>query len=138
MSILQEFKTFAVKGNMIDMAVGIIIGAAFGKIIASLVADVIMPPLGLVIGGVNFADLGIILEPAEGEQPAVVLAYGKFVQSILDFVIIAVVIFMGIKGINRLKREERAAPPAPAAPTKDQELLSEIRDLLEAQQNKSA
>lgn len=137
MSILQEFKTFAIKGNMIDMAVGIVIGAAFGKIIASLVADVIMPPLGLVIGGVNFSDLVIILEPAEGEQPAVVLAYGKFIQSIVDFLIIALVIFMGIKAINRLKREEEAAPPAPAAPTKDQELLSEIRDLLRAQQDKS-
>jgi large conductance mechanosensitive channel len=136
MSILQEFKTFAVKGNMIDMAVGIIIGAAFGKIIASLVADVIMPPLGLVIGGVNFSDLAITLAPAEGELPAVVLAYGKFIQSIVDFLIIASVIFMAVKMINRLKREEQAAPPAPAAPTKDQELLSEIRDLLRAQQSK--
>jgi large conductance mechanosensitive channel len=136
MSILQEFKTFAVKGNMIDMAVGIIIGAAFGKIIASLVADVIMPPLGLVIGGVNFSDLAITLAPAEGEQAAVVLAYGKFIQSIVDFLIIAAVIFMAVKMINRLKREEQAAPPAPAAPTKDQELLSEIRDLLRAQQSK--
>jgi large conductance mechanosensitive channel len=136
MSILQEFKTFAVKGNMIDMAVGIIIGAAFGKIIASLVADVIMPPLGLVIGGVNFSDLVVTLAPAEGEQPAVVVAYGKFIQSIIDFLIIALVIFMAVKAINRLKREEQAAPPAPAAPTKDQELLSEIRDLLRAQQNK--
>jgi large conductance mechanosensitive channel len=134
-SFLQEFKTFAVKGNMIDMAVGIIIGAAFGKIIASLVADVIMPPLGLVIGGVNFSDLAITLAPAEGEQPAVVVAYGKFIQSIIDFLIIALVIFMGVKAINRLKREEQAAPPAPAAPTKDQELLGEIRDLLRAQQN---
>jgi large conductance mechanosensitive channel len=136
MSILQEFKTFAVKGNMIDMAVGIIIGAAFGKIIASLVADVIMPPLGLVIGGVNFSDLAITLAPAEGELPAVVLAYGKFIQSIVDFLIIAAVIFMAVKMINRLKREEQAAPPPPAAPTKDQELLSEIRDLLRAQQSK--
>jgi large conductance mechanosensitive channel len=135
MSILQEFKTFAVKGNMIDMAVGIIIGAAFGKIIASLVADVIMPPLGLVIGGVNFSDLAITLAPAEGDKPAVVIAYGKFIQSIIDFLIIAMVIFMAVKAINRLKREEQAAPPAPAAPTKDQELLSEIRDLLRAQQN---
>lgn len=137
MSILQEFKTFAVKGNMIDMAVGLVIGAAFGKIIASLVADVIMPPLGLAIGGVNFSDLVIILEPAQGEQPAVVVAYGKFIQTIVDFVIIALVIFMAVKGINRLKREEQAAPPAPAAPTKDQVLLSEIRDLLRAQQDKS-
>jgi large conductance mechanosensitive channel len=136
MSILQEFKTFAVKGNMIDMAVGIIIGAAFGKIIASLVADVIMPPLGLVIGGVNFSDLHITLAPALGDKPAVVVAYGKFIQSIVDFLIIAAVIFMAVKAINRLKREQPAAPPAPPAPTRDQELLSEIRDLLLAQQTK--
>lgn len=136
MSIVQEFKTFAVKGNMIDMAVGIIIGAAFGKIISSLVSDVIMPPLGVLIGGVDFSDLVITLKAAEGELPAVVLAYGKFIQSIIDFVIIALAIFMGVKVINRLKREAEAAPAAPPAPTKDQELLSEIRDLLRAQQNK--
>jgi large conductance mechanosensitive channel len=136
MSILQEFKTFAVKGNMIDMAVGIIIGAAFGKVIASLVADVIMPPLGLAIGGMNFSDLAITLKAAEGEQPAVMLAYGKFIQSIIDFLIIAFAIFMGVKVINRLKREEQATPPPPAPPTKDQELLSDIRDLLRAQQAK--
>lgn len=136
MSILQEFKTFAVKGNMIDMAVGIIIGAAFGKIVSSLVGDVIMPPLGIIIGGVDFSDLAITLKAAEGEAPAVLLAYGKFIQTIIDFVIIAFAIFMGIKVINKLKREEEAAPAAPPAPTKDQELLSEIRDLLRAQQNK--
>lgn len=136
MSILQEFKTFAVKGNMIDMAVGIIIGAAFGKIISSLVGDVIMPPLGVLIGGVDFSDLVVTLKAAEGELPAVVLAYGKFIQSIIDFLIIALAIFMGVKVINRLKREEEAAPAAPPPPTKDQELLSEIRDLLRAQQNK--
>lgn len=136
MGILQEFKTFAVKGNMIDMAVGIIIGAAFGKIVSSLVGDVIMPPLGIIIGGVDFSDLAVTLKAAEGEAPAVLLAYGKFIQTIIDFVIIAFAIFMGIKVINRLKREEEAAPAAPPAPTKDQELLSEIRDLLKAQQNK--
>lgn len=136
MGILQEFKTFAVKGNMIDMAVGIIIGAAFGKIVSSLVGDVIMPPLGIIIGGVDFSDLAVTLKAAEGEAPAVLLAYGKFIQTIIDFVIIAFAIFLGIKVINRLKREEEAAPAAPPAPTKDQELLSEIRDLLRAQQNK--
>ncbi|MBP9956575.1 large-conductance mechanosensitive channel protein MscL [Geopseudomonas guangdongensis] len=134
MSLLSEFKAFAVKGNMIDMAVGIIIGAAFGKIVSSLVGDVIMPPLGVLIGGVDFTDLAITLKAAEGDLPAVVLAYGKFIQSIIDFVIIAFAIFMGIKVINRLKREEEAAPAAPPAPTKDQELLTEIRDLLKAQQ----
>lgn len=134
MSLLSEFKAFAVKGNMIDMAVGIIIGAAFGKIVSSLVGDVIMPPLGVLIGGVDFTDLAITLKAAEGDLPAVVLAYGKFIQSIIDFVIIAFAIFMGIKVINRLKREEEAAPAAQPAPTKDQELLTEIRDLLKAQQ----
>jgi large conductance mechanosensitive channel len=134
MSLLSEFKTFAVKGNMIEMAVGIIIGAAFGKIVSSLVGDVIMPPLGVIIGGVDFSDLAITLKAAEGSAPAVVLAYGKFIQSIIDFVIVAFAIFIGIKAINRLKREEAAAPAAPPAPTKDQELLSEIRDLLKAQQ----
>lgn len=136
MSLLQEFKAFAVKGNMIDMAVGIIIGAAFGKIVSSLVGDVIMPPLGMLIGGVDFSDLAITLKAAEGDLPAVVLSYGKFIQTIIDFTIIAFAIFIGIKAINRLKREEEAAPAAPPAPTRDQELLGEIRDLLKAQQNK--
>ena len=134
MSILSEFKAFAVKGNVVDMAVGIIIGAAFGKIVTSFVGDVIMPPVGLLIGGVDFIDLAIILKAAEGTAPAVVLSYGKFIQTVLDFVIVAFAIFMGVKAINRLKREEAAAPEAPPAPTKDQELLSEIRDLLKAQQ----
>ena len=136
MSLLREFKAFAVKGNMIDMAVGIIIGAAFGKIVSSLVGDVIMPPLGLLIGGVDFSDLAITLKAAEGGAPAVVLAYGKFLQSIVDFLIVAFAIFVGVKAINRLKREEAAAPAAAPAPTKDQELLAEIRDLLKTQQGK--
>ena len=134
MSILSEFKAFAVKGNVVDMAVGIIIGAAFGKIVTSFVGDVIMPPIGLLIGGVDFTDLAITLKAAEGAAPAVVLSYGKFIQTVLDFVIVAFAIFIGVKAINRLKREEAAAPEAPPAPTKDQELLSEIRDLLKAQQ----
>lgn len=136
MSILSEFKAFAVKGNVVDMAVGIIIGAAFGKIVTSFVGDVIMPPVGLLIGGVDFTDLAITLKAAEGAAPAVVLSYGKFIQTVLDFVIVAFAIFMGVKAINRLKREEAAAPEAPPAPTKDQELLSEIRDLLKAQHTK--
>ena len=134
MSILQEFKAFAVKGNMIDMAVGIIIGAAFGKIVSSLVGDEIMPPLGMIIGGVDFSDLAITLKAAEGEAPAVLLAYGKFIQTIIDFTIVAFAIFMGVKAINKLQREKEAEPAAPPAPTKDQELLSEIRDLLKARQ----
>ncbi len=138
MSILSEFKAFAVKGNVVDMAVGIIIGAAFGKIVSSFVGDVVMPPLGLLIGGVDFSDLAIVLKAAEGDLPAVTLAYGKFIQTILDFTIVAFAIFMGIKVINRLKREEEAAPApaAPPAPTRDQELLSEIRDLLKVRQDR--
>ena len=134
MSLLQEFKAFAVKGNVVDMAVGIIIGAAFGKIVSSFVGDVVMPPIGLLIGGVDFSDLAITLKAAEGDIPAVVLSYGKFIQTVLDFVIVAFAIFMGVKVINRLKREEAAAPAEPPAPTKDQELLTEIRDLLKNQQ----
>lgn len=136
MSILSEFKAFAVKGNVVDMAVGIIIGAAFGKIVSSFVGDVVMPPLGVLIGGVDFTDLAITLKAAEGDLPAVVLAYGKFIQTVIDFLIVAFAIFMGIKVLNKLKREEAAAPEAPPAPSKEQELLSEIRDLLKAQQNK--
>jgi len=136
MSIISEFKAFAVKGNVVDMAVGIIIGAAFGKIVSSFVGDVVMPPLGVLIGGVDFSDLAIVLKAAEGDAAAVTLAYGKFIQTVLDFLIVAFAIFMGIKVLNKLKREEEAAPAAPAAPTKDQELLSEIRDLLKAQQAK--
>jgi large conductance mechanosensitive channel len=136
MSIISEFKAFAVKGNVVDMAVGIIIGAAFGKIVSSFVGDVVMPPLGVLIGGVDFTDLAITLKAAEGDLPAVVLAYGKFIQTVIDFLIVAFAIFMGIKVLNRLKREEETAPAAPPAPTKDQELLSEIRDLLKANQTK--
>lgn len=136
MSILSEFKAFAVKGNVVDMAVGIIIGAAFGKIVSSFVGDVVMPPLGVLIGGVDFSDLAIVLKAAEGDVAAVTLAYGKFIQSVIDFLIVAFAIFMGIKVLNKLKREEQAAPVEPPAPTKEQELLSEIRDLLKNQQSR--
>ena len=136
MSLIKEFKAFASRGNVIDMAVGIIIGAAFGKIVSAFVADIIMPQIGMILGGVNFSDLSIVLQAAQGDAPSVVIAYGKFIQTIIDFTIIAFAIFMGVKAINRLKRKEEVAPKAPAAPTKDQELLSEIRDLLKAQQEK--
>ncbi|EKG0012093.1 large-conductance mechanosensitive channel protein MscL [Vibrio cholerae] len=136
MSLLKEFKAFASRGNVIDMAVGIIIGAAFGKIVSSFVADIIMPPIGIILGGVNFSDLSFVLLAAQGDAPAVVIAYGKFIQTVIDFTIIAFAIFMGLKAINSLKRKEEEVPKAPAAPTKDQELLSEIRDLLKAQQDK--
>ena len=137
MSVLSEFKAFAVKGNVVDMAVGIIIGAAFGKIVSSFVGDVIMPPLGLLIGGVDFSDLAITLRAAEGTAPAVVLAYGKFIQTVIDFIIVAFAIFMGVKAINRLKREEAKAPSLPPTPTKEELLLGEIRDILKDQNGKA-
>ncbi|GGU63289.1 large-conductance mechanosensitive channel [Pseudomonas laurentiana] len=136
MGVLSEFKAFAVKGNVVDMAVGIIIGAAFGKIVSSFVGDVVMPPIGLLIGGVDFSDLVVTLKAAEGDVPAVVMAYGKFIQTIIDFIIVAFAIFIGVKVINRLKREEAVAPSAPPVPTKEEELLTEIRDLLKSQSNK--
>jgi large conductance mechanosensitive channel len=126
MSLIKEFREFAVKGNAIDLAVGVIIGAAFGKIVSSLVADVIMPPLGLLIGGIDFSNFAVTLKAATATSPAVTLNYGKFIQSVFDFTIIAAVIFMFIKGINRLKRKEEGQEKL----TKDQTLLTEIRDLL--------
>ena len=136
MGVISEFKAFAVKGNVVDMAVGIIIGAAFGKIVSSFVGDVIMPPIGLLIGGVDFSDLAITLKAANGDIPAVVMAYGKFIQTIIDFVIVAFAIFMGVKAINRLKREEAAAPTLPPVPTKEEVLLGEILDLLKARNDR--
>jgi large conductance mechanosensitive channel len=128
MSVLQEFKEFAVKGNAVDMAVGIIIGAAFGKIVSSLVADVIMPPIGVLVGGVTFTDLGVKIKEASGDAPAVMLNYGNFLQTIVDFTIVAFAIFMVVKLINKLKKPQVEAP-APG-PTKEELLLTEIRDLL--------
>ena len=137
-SFLQEFKAFAMKGNVIDMAVGVIIGGAFGKIVSSIVADVIMPPIGLLVGGVNFTDLKWVLKHAEmvdgKEIAAVTLNYGNFLQVTFDFLIIAFSIFMFIKLLTKLtekkKEEAPAAPPAPPAPSKEEVLLTEIRDLL--------
>jgi len=130
MKLVDEFKAFAMKGNVVDMAVGIIIGAAFGKIIASMVSDIIMPPLGLLIGGVNFTDLKLVMKAAVGENPAVTLNYGNFLQVVFDFLIIAFVVFMMIKAMNAAKKKEDAKPAAPPAPTKEEILLTEIRDLL--------
>jgi large conductance mechanosensitive channel len=132
MSMLQEFKTFAMKGNVVDMAVGIIIGAAFGKIVSSLVADVVMPPIGVIVGGVNFSDLAFTLKAAAGDAPAVVLSYGKFMQAALDFVIVAFAVFLLVKGINSMKKKAEEAPPAPPAPSAEEKLLAEIRDLLKS------
>jgi len=131
--MLKEFKNFAIKGNLIDMAIGIIIGAAFGKIVASLVADIIMPPLGLLIGGVNFTELTIVLKSAVGETPAVTLNYGNFLQIVFDFLIVAFTIFLVVKGLNKMKKKEEAKPVAPPEPTKEEILLTEIRDLLKKQ-----
>ncbi|MCX5838567.1 MAG: large-conductance mechanosensitive channel protein MscL [Deltaproteobacteria bacterium] len=129
MSILKEFKEFAVKGNVIDMAVGIIVGVAFGKIVSSVVSDVIMPPIGLIIGGIDFSKLSIILKGVPGDPAAVVIAYGKFIQTVVDFTIVAFIIFMLLKAINTLKRKAEAVP-APPAPSKEEALLAEIRDIL--------
>ncbi len=130
MSIVQEFKEFAVKGNMMDMAVGIIIGAAFGKIVSSLVADVIMPPLGLLIGGIDFSAMGILLKEGVGNAPPTVLRYGVFIQALVDFLIVAIAIFLLVKGINQMRRKKEEAPAAPPADPADVTLLKEIRDIL--------
>lgn len=130
MKILDEFKKFAMKGNMIDMAVGIIIGAAFGKIVSSIVNDILMPPIGLLLGGVNFTDLRVILRAATETAPAVTWNYGSFIQTAIDFLIVAFSVFLLVKAVNATKKKEEVAPAAPPAPTKDQVLLTEIRDLL--------
>lgn len=130
MKIIQEFKQFAMRGNVMDMAIGIIIGAAFGKIVSSIVSDVIMPPIGLILGGVDFSSLAITLrEGSEGVQP-VLLKYGVFINTVIDFIIIAFAIFMVVKGINSMKKKEEEKPAAPPAPTKSEVLLAEIRDEL--------
>ncbi len=128
MGMIQEFKEFAVKGNVVDMAVGVIIGAAFGKIVSSLVTDVLMPPIGVLVGGVDFSKLSFTLLAATATAPTVVISYGKFIQTVVDFTIIAAVIFMVIKGINSMKMKAEQA--APAAPPAQEVLLREIRDLL--------
>lgn len=130
MSFLSEFKEFAMKGNVVDLAVGVIIGGAFGKIVASLVEDVIMPVIGVVVGGVNFTDLAITLQAAQGDIPAVVLKYGVFLQSVFNFLIIALSIFVVIKLMNKMKRKEEALPDPVVPPTKEEVLLAEIRDIL--------
>jgi len=130
MGMMKEFKEFAMKGNVIDMAVGIIIGAAFGKIVTSIVNDIIMPPIGMLVGGMDFKELKFVLQEAAGTNPAVTLNYGNFIQVTFDFLIVAFSIFMVIKLMNSAKKKKEAAPAEPPAPTEDQKLLTEIRDLL--------
>jgi large conductance mechanosensitive channel len=136
MSMLKEFKQFAMRGNVLDMAVGIIIGGAFGKIVSSFVADVIMPPIGVLLGGVDFSSLKIVIKHAVLDnagaisKPPVTLNYGLFINTVIDFIIIAFAIFMMIKAMNNLKKKEEAAPAPPPAPSNEEKLLTEIRDLL--------
>lgn len=131
--MLKEFRDFALKGNVVDLAVAVVIGGAFGKIVASFVNDVLMPLLGLVMGGVNFADLKYVFRAAQGDIPELALRYGAFIQSIVDFIIIAFSIFMFIKMLSRMKKKQEEAPAAPPAPSNEEVLLSEIRDLLKSE-----
>lgn len=130
MGMIQEFKEFAVKGNVIDLAVGVIIGGAFGKIVSSLVNDVIMPPIGIALGGVNFKDLQFVLKAAVDKTPEVAVRYGAFVQTILDFAILALIIFLMVRAMNNLKKAEALAPATPPEPSAQEKLLMEIRDAL--------
>lgn len=130
MSFIADFKKFINRGNVVDMAVGVIIGGAFGKIVSSLVSDIIMPPIGAALGGANFADLSYTIKEAVGETPAVVLSYGNFIQNIVDFFIIALTIFVIIRMLAKFEKKKEEAPAAPPAPTKEEVLLTEIRDLL--------
>lgn len=130
MGIIKEFKEFAVKGNVMDMAIGVIIGGAFGKIVASFVSDVLMPPIGLLLGGVDFKNMTYVMKEAVGDVPAVTLNYGMFIQNVIDFLIIAFVIFMMLKGLNSMKKKAEEAPAVPPAPSNEEVLLGEIRDLL--------
>jgi len=130
MSMVSEFREFAMRGNVVDMAVGIVIGGAFGKIVSSFVNDVLMPPIGIAVGGVDFSSLAITLKEASGDVAAVTLNYGSFIQTVVDFVIIAFAIFMVIKAMNSMKKKEEAAPAPPPKPSAEETLLTEIRDLL--------
>jgi len=130
MKIVDEFKAFAMKGNVIDLAVGIIIGAAFGKIVTSIVKDIIMPPIGFLIGGVNFSDLKFIIKEAVEGKPAVTLNYGNFIQETFDFFIVAFAIFMVIKALNAMKKKEEVVAATPSLPSNEEKLLTEIRDFL--------
>lgn len=126
--MFKEFRDFAMRGNVVDLAVGVIIGAAFGTIVSSLVDDIIMPPIGMALAGIDFSKLVWTLQPAQGETPAVVIAYGKFINAVIKFTIVAWVLFMIVRAMNNMKKKEEAAPPP--APPEDIVLLREIRDAL--------
>jgi large conductance mechanosensitive channel len=130
MGFVKEFKDFAMRGNVVDMAVGIVIGAAFGKIVSSFVSDVLMPPIGLMLGGMDFTEMKFVIKEAVGEAEAVSINYGVFIQTAIDFIIVAFAIFLVIKGMNKMKKKKEEAPAAPPAPSKEETLLTEIRDLL--------
>ncbi len=131
MGMIKEFKEFAIKGNVIDMAVGIVIGVAFGKIVSSFVGDIAMPLIGVLIGGIDFSQLVFTLKEASGDIPAVVMSYGKFIQTMVDFIIIAFAIFMAIRAINSFKQKEEEKPEEPPKPSAEEVLLTEIRDVLQ-------
>jgi large conductance mechanosensitive channel len=133
MSMMSEFREFAMRGNVVDMAVGIVIGGAFGKIVSSFVSDVLMPPIGLAVGGVDFSSLSMTLKEAAGEAEAVTLNYGAFIQTVVDFIIIAFAIFMVIKAMNSMKKKEEEKPEEPPKPSEEVTLLTEIRDQLRVQ-----
>ncbi len=130
MSIVKEFKEFAMRGNVVDMAVGIVIGSAFGRIVTSLVNDIIMPPIGLLLGGIDFNSFAVTLKAASGDAPAVAIRYGTLINVVLDFVIVAFVLFMVIKLMNSLKAKKETTPSALPKPSNQEVLLAEIRDLL--------
>jgi large conductance mechanosensitive channel len=133
MSIVKEFRDFINRGSVVDLAVGIIIGAAFGKIVASFVNDVLMPPIGLLLGGIDFSNIALTLKTDPDPKKVVEIKIGTFVNQIIDFVIVAAAVFLVVKGFNRLRRKEAEAKPAtPPGPTPDQQLLTEIRDILKA------
>lgn len=130
MGMMSEFKSFAMKGNVVDMAVGVVIGAAFGKVVTSLVNDVIMPPIGVLIGGVDFSDLSFTIQEATADAAAVTINWGSTAQTLLNFIIIAFAIFMVVKGMNKMKKKEEAKPEEPTKPSKEEVLLTQIRDAL--------
>jgi large conductance mechanosensitive channel len=136
MGFVKEFKSFAMRGNVMDMAVGIVIGVAFGKIVTSLVNDVIMPPIGLLMGGVDFSHLAVTLKAAAGSAPAVTLKYGMLINTIIDFLIVVFAIFLVVKGMNALKRKKEEAPAAPPPPSVEERLLRDIRDILRSKGEK--